>query len=228
MEGLRLLQERRGGQCSSYVYEPGSYTPLARIDGQGALEPEHPASALALGDVDTARGKEHSVPTTNGEWADAHHAVAGPVGGLARKLAALDKAQAAQPQPVVMENSPPTPSLAGAINVNERSAAPGARIYYFHTQANGLPEEMSDRNGNLVWRAQYRAWGSAIAGMAGVRFRGPPGRSAGCRKLGAGESANGGGAAELEDARAVPGSGNGVALQHVPVLRPRPGCVHDA
>ncbi|WCM88930.1 RHS domain-containing protein [Acidovorax sp. NCPPB 3576] len=156
--GLRLLQERRGGQTSSYVYEPGSYTPLARIDGHGALEAEHPAAALALGDVDTARGKENSVPTTNGEWADAHHAVAGPVGGLARMRAVMDKAHSAQP--AVMENSTPTPRVE---EVSARSAPPGARIYYFHTQGNGLPEEMSDRNGNLVWRAQYRAWGSAVA-----------------------------------------------------------------
>ncbi|WCM88927.1 RHS repeat-associated core domain-containing protein [Acidovorax sp. NCPPB 3576] len=151
-EGLRLLQERRGGQCSSYVYEPGSYTPLARIDGQGALEPEHPASALALGDVDTARGKENSVPTTNGEWADAHHAVAGPVGGLARMLAAQQEPERrAADQPVPADPAP------------AQVESGRARIYYFHTQANGLPEELSDRNGNLVWRAQYRAWGSAVA-----------------------------------------------------------------
>ncbi len=36
-EGLRLLQESRGAQTSTYVYEPASYRPLARIDGAGLL-----------------------------------------------------------------------------------------------------------------------------------------------------------------------------------------------
>ncbi|AVT09620.1 sugar-binding protein, partial [Paracidovorax avenae] len=31
-EGMRLIEERRGGKVVSYVYEPGSYVPLARID----------------------------------------------------------------------------------------------------------------------------------------------------------------------------------------------------
>ncbi|WP_225980313.1 RHS repeat-associated core domain-containing protein [Paracidovorax avenae] len=43
------------------------------------------------------------------------------------------------------------------------ASAPSTRIYYFHLQPNGLPEEMSDRNGQVVWRAQYRVWGSAVA-----------------------------------------------------------------
>ncbi len=39
-EGMRLIEERRGAQASAYVYEPGSYVPLARIDaGGGAGEP---------------------------------------------------------------------------------------------------------------------------------------------------------------------------------------------
>lgn len=43
-----------------------------------------------------------------------------------------------------------------------------------------------------------------------------------------GQPADGGGPTEPEDAGAVPGPGNGAALQHVPVLRPRPEGVHDA
>ena len=32
---MRLIQERRGHSVISYVYEPGSYVPLARLDAQG-------------------------------------------------------------------------------------------------------------------------------------------------------------------------------------------------
>ncbi|WP_375576429.1 hypothetical protein [Paracidovorax oryzae] len=39
-------------QTSTYVYEPASYRPLARIDGAGLLEPEHPVSVLALAGED--------------------------------------------------------------------------------------------------------------------------------------------------------------------------------
>ena len=34
-EGMRLIEERRGGNTISYVYEPGSYVPLARLDADG-------------------------------------------------------------------------------------------------------------------------------------------------------------------------------------------------
>jgi hypothetical protein len=31
-QGLRMLREERPGQSSLYIYEPGSYAPLARVD----------------------------------------------------------------------------------------------------------------------------------------------------------------------------------------------------
>ena len=34
-EGMRLIEERRGGAIISYVYELGSYVPLARLDADG-------------------------------------------------------------------------------------------------------------------------------------------------------------------------------------------------
>ncbi|MBK8337836.1 MAG: RHS domain-containing protein [Sterolibacteriaceae bacterium] len=36
-EGMRLIEERRGFQASAYVYEPGSYVPLACIDAVGHI-----------------------------------------------------------------------------------------------------------------------------------------------------------------------------------------------
>ncbi len=64
-EGLRLLQESRGAQTSTYVYEPASYRPLARIDGAGLLEPEHPVSVLALAGRtrEVIRPRARSVPS---------------------------------------------------------------------------------------------------------------------------------------------------------------------
>jgi len=138
-DGMRLLQESRGAQTSTYVYEPGSYVPLARIDGSGGIEP-HAAAAHALGGgSDNAQGKQASVPTTNPGWSDRFNVGAAandvPTDGLARADA---KTAAATP------------------------TAQAAQVYYFHTQPNGLPEELSDNSGHLVWTAQYSTWGSTV------------------------------------------------------------------
>ncbi|MBP5107644.1 RHS domain-containing protein [Pseudomonas protegens] len=78
-QGLRLLQEQQPQRHSTYVYEPDSYAPLARIDTDPKL-PEHP----------------------------------GPT-------------------------------------------------YYFHTDQIGTPQEMTDAQGHVVWRAYYKAWGGLEA-----------------------------------------------------------------
>ncbi len=36
-DGLQMLQEQRGAQVATYFYEPGTYVPLARIDGHAPL-----------------------------------------------------------------------------------------------------------------------------------------------------------------------------------------------
>lgn len=78
-QGLRLLQEQQPQLHSLYLYEPGSYAPLARID----TDPELP----------------------------------------------------------------------------ERDA----RHYYFHTDQIGTPQEMTNAEGHVVWRAYYKAWGGLEA-----------------------------------------------------------------
>ncbi|MBN3968802.1 RHS domain-containing protein [Pseudomonas gregormendelii] len=72
-QGLRLLREETPGQSSLYVYEPGSYAPLARVDQE--------------------EGGEQT-------------------------------------------------------------------LYYFHTDQIGTPLEMTDREGQIVWQATYKAWGA--------------------------------------------------------------------
>ena len=72
-QGLRMLREETPGQSSLYVYEPGSYAPLARVDQE--------------------EGGEQT-------------------------------------------------------------------LYYFHTDQIGTPLEMTDREGQIVWQATYKAWGA--------------------------------------------------------------------
>ncbi|CAM3545463.1 RHS repeat-associated core domain-containing protein [Pseudomonas floridensis] len=76
-QGLRMLREEQPGQSSLYVYEPGSYAPLARVD--------------------------------------------------------------------------------------QRDDKPENTLYYFHTDQIGTPLEMTDTDGQIVWQATYKAWGSLEA-----------------------------------------------------------------
>jgi YD repeat-containing protein len=72
---LRMLREETPGQSSLYVYEPGSYAPLARVEQE--------------------EGGEQT-------------------------------------------------------------------LYYFHTDQIGTPLEMTDREGQIVWQATYKAWGTVV------------------------------------------------------------------
>ena len=72
-QGLRMLREETPGQSILYLYEPGSYSPLARVD--------------------QVEGEEQ-------------------------------------------------------------------KVYYFHTDQIGTPLELTDSEGEIVWRASYRSWGS--------------------------------------------------------------------
>jgi RHS repeat-associated protein len=136
-EGMRLLQESRGQHTSTYIYEPDSYIPLARIDGSGSVEP-HPAAAYALSaGGDAGAGKQASIPTTNPGWSDRFNVEA-----------------------AANERSINTPATARAKTA--ATTAQTAHVYYFHTQPNGLPEELSDNSGHLVWTAQYSTWGSTV------------------------------------------------------------------
>jgi RHS repeat-associated protein len=102
---MRLIEERRGSAAIAYVYEPGSYVPLARIDA--ATLAEAGGSAANEGALNTGADQ----PTENATGDDA-----------------------------------PT----------------GARLYYFHADPSGLPEELTDGEGRLRWRAAYRAWGNTV------------------------------------------------------------------
>ncbi|MCC4607769.1 hypothetical protein LL967_07780 [Xanthomonas campestris pv. zinniae] len=108
---MRLLQERRGERSSTYLYESESYSPLARIDGLGAIEP-HPAAQHAFG-ADAKRGKAQSVPVTNPDWGDRFRVAAANDGGGGR------------------DDYSPLPL--GRTN----AAEPDAQIYYFHNQPTG-------------------------------------------------------------------------------------------
>ncbi|WP_206358561.1 RHS repeat-associated core domain-containing protein, partial [Pseudomonas viridiflava] len=54
-------------------------------------------------------------------------------------------------------------SYAPLARVDQREGDSGNKVYYFHTDQIGTPLEMTDIDGQIVWQATYKAWGSLEA-----------------------------------------------------------------
>ena len=48
----------------------------------------------------------------------------------------------------------------------DRTGNQQEHIYYFHTDINGLPEELTDEAGEIVWECSYQLWGKPIQEIA--------------------------------------------------------------
>ena len=44
----------------------------------------------------------------------------------------------------------------------DRNGNQEQHIYYFHTDLNGLPEELTDETGEIVWECSYQLWGKPV------------------------------------------------------------------
>jgi RHS repeat-associated protein len=143
-EGMRLIEERRSdkagkqsGNVVTYVYEPSSYVPLARIDADGQL--------TDAGGVGTT---SDDIPAP----VSADQALKQQPLHEDHSAAANDDWEALQPN-----ESRAYKQARGS------SPAHPANVYYFHTDQVGLPEELSDQHGQIRWRAAYKTWGNTVA-----------------------------------------------------------------
>ena len=166
-EGMRLIEERRGGNTISYVYEPGSYIPLARLDadgekadqgGQGtkadAALPPLPQAGEGWGEgagnstasktiassalPENTRAQSHSKSAAN----DAESRYWASLNETARQ-----KAQALQ----IQDWGTGTERVAA-----NACQAQLCKVYYFHTDQVGMPQELTNAQGQVVWQASYR------------------------------------------------------------------------
>ena len=157
-EGMRLIEERRGGAIISYVYEPGSYVPLARLDADGEKTEQGGLGTTEDADLETAKtiaasasqtsagGPNHSKPAAN----DAE----------SRYWASLNAAAQERAQTLQVEDwgNGTTGQATGTTGQTEL-----CKVYYFHTDQVGMPQELSNSWGQLVWQASYKTWGSTVA-----------------------------------------------------------------
>ena len=155
---MRLIEERRGGAIISYVYEPGSYVPLARLDADGEQTQEGELGTTADAEAPTtetiaesqgdtwARSQNHSKPAAN----DAE----------SRYWASLNAAAQERAQTLQIEDwgNGTTGQATGTTGQTEL-----CKVYYFHTDQVGMPQELSNSQGQLVWQASYKTWGSTVA-----------------------------------------------------------------
>ncbi|MNS48092.1 RHS protein [compost metagenome] len=164
-EGMRLIEERRGANTISYVYEPGSYVPLARLDAdgeiteQGGLGTQADAALLPLPQAGEGWGEgagnstasKTIAPSASSESARAkNYSNSAANDAESRYWASLNetarqKAQALQIQDWGNPASTGTEGL-----VASAGQAQLCKVYYFHTDQVGMPQELTNAQGHFV------------------------------------------------------------------------------
>ena len=144
-EGMRLIEERRGQSVISYVYEPGSYVPLARLDAQG--------QATEQGGLGTTQDAEpKNTPET--------------IATSACHISAGGKKYHQSQQPAANDAEAQYWEALNAQSGTAQRTGTEAKlcdVYYFHTDQVGLPQELTNAQGQLVWQANYKTWGSTVS-----------------------------------------------------------------
>ncbi len=162
-EGMRLIEERRGSLVTSYVYEPQSYVPLARLDARGEVTEQG-----GLGTTADALSEQRS--ESEQRIAQAVRAF-----GTERTLRQGVSPPTADDVHVQHRTSVGLPDSHDARRALPRTGTSGqaeprlCNVYYFHTDQAGMPEELTNADGQLVWQATYKTWGTTVAEEWGVK-----------------------------------------------------------
>ncbi|WP_323745975.1 RHS repeat domain-containing protein [Diaphorobacter caeni] len=133
-KGMRLIEERRGSAIISYVYEPDSYVPLARLDVDGESTEQGGLGTTddpALGEIETGNGPTTAAPS-----------------GL-QPPAANDSLEAQYWQALS-----PSPNAARKTGADDYARL--CNVYYFHTDQVGMPPGTGQRSrsGDLAGQLQ--------------------------------------------------------------------------
>ena len=143
-EGNRLQQESAtGGQQRTYVWEPDSFIPLARIDDllQKQEPPALPAQTIAAQNANVFDDGDEDGQTN---FAALKQRLAAPT-SMAQLQAMGQQAQEMQ--------------LALSTSRHKLATSTAPRVLHYHCDHLGTPQELTDEDGKLVWSASYTAWG---------------------------------------------------------------------
>jgi RHS repeat-associated protein len=126
------------------VYEPGSYVPLARLDARGEKTEQ---GGLGTQDDEQLKTEEQTPakPTQPRYASEAER----------RYWASLEATSQPRAQELEIKG--------WGTGTDGPAKAKICDVYYFHTDQVGLPEELSNDQGNLVWRASYKTWGNTVS-----------------------------------------------------------------
>jgi RHS repeat-associated protein len=136
-DGDVLVQEIDAGSTVTYLYEPESFVPLARIESAGGIDSYHYAAQAmylpyeAQWDVPQARHIHDA--HVGAYWARQEHIKE-------------QRHQQAWRQRLHQANQ----------------AAANDRIYHYQCDHLGTPLELMDETGKVVWAARYKAWGRVL------------------------------------------------------------------
>ena len=159
-EGMRLLQERRGASVITYVYEPGSYVPLARLDADG-----EPTDQGGLGTTDdaqpTSASKTIATPAQQTSATAQKHSKLAANDAESQYWASLNDAAQQTAQAQHIEGWGRGTGTEGRAT-GTTGQANLCKVYYFHTDQVGMPQELTNAQGQLVWQASYKTWGSTV------------------------------------------------------------------
>ena len=160
-EGMRLIEERRGASVISYVYEPGSYVPLARLDANGEATEQG-----GLGTTDDA--EEAATNTENTTKTIAGSARESSARGLKDSEIQAPAANDAEAQywaalETTAQQRAKATGTYGSANASANTTPKLCNVYYFHTDQVGMPEELTNADGQVCWQASYKTWGSTVS-----------------------------------------------------------------
>ena len=134
-DGDVMVQEIHADKTITYVYEPDSFVPLARIESQDGL------ASYAPGNTHLRHVRQWDLPPMP-EVVEAH---------VAAWQADLQSQQALRHRDL----------RAGRLQQAETAVA-GDHVLYYHSDHLGTPLELRDEHGEVAWATRYRTWGQVF------------------------------------------------------------------
>ena len=132
--------------------------PLARLDADGEKTEQGGLGTTEDADLETAKNIAASASQTGA--GGSNHSKPAANDAESRYWASLNAAAQERAQTLQVEDwgNGTTGQATGTTGQAEL-----CKVYYFHTDQVGMPQELSNSQGQLVWQANYKTWGSTVA-----------------------------------------------------------------